>query len=125
MDNIEKIQKKKSVIWTYVVLQCGVRTPWFTPFLLNLMQNVSVKLGYKTWCNKFREVLIHVIWTGLTCLLLREGDIGVHQAPSNAEGNKRDKICSRAENTRCKTAQFKWCLSYLMFRPVKLVQENM
>lgn len=48
MDNIEKIQKKKSVIWTYVVLQCGVRTPWFTPFLLNLMQNISVKLGYKT-----------------------------------------------------------------------------
>lgn len=61
----------------------------------------------------------------LTCLLLCKGDIGVHQAPRDAVGNKDDKICFQAENQlHCITTITTDVWVYLIFRPKKLVQVN-
>lgn len=68
------------------------------PFLLK-MENLSV-----IWKKKKSHLdlfgLIH-IRLFLTCLLLCKGDIGVHQAPRDAVGNKDDNICFLAENISC------------------------
>lgn len=65
------------------------------------------KKNRKTWQN-LKQLKV------LTCLLLCEGDIGVHQAPSNAVGNIRIKMCSHAENTsyhqhKLTAASLTWC----------------
>lgn len=61
-----------------------------------------------------------IIVSVLTCLLLCEGDVGVHQAPSDAVETMTKSGKQKTSDTDILTV----CLSYLMFRPIKLVQVN-
>lgn len=77
---------------------------WFMPFLLkykavNFRDSYSEK-QCKNYIVKFQtSIRWNLVWFWLilivlTWLLLCEGDIGVHQAPSNAVRNKDEKMCS-------------------------------
>lgn len=100
-------------MWWGGVLQCWISAPGFTPFLLKRdtkhfrkqKHTLQISPGQQNhWepdGTHSEEGLIHVILSVLTCLLLSEGDIGVHQAAGDAGGeNEDDAICSQQNNVQ-------------------------